>query len=129
MSDAMGWYWDQREKMERDGMDGLDDLLVDLQLDREEDVTGYEPLRYVLEEAFEQASQGKGRRCHANGKPFLEQPIMTGGRECGPGGLAFQARKKVLEALNCADDERAIADLLGAINYVAAMVILRREGK
>ena len=109
-------------------MDVIDDLLADLQLDREEDVTGYEPLRYVLEEAFEQASQGKGRRCHANGKPFLEQPIMEEGRNSGPGFLSGQARKKILEAKNCADDERAIADLLGAINYVAAMVILRREG-
>jgi hypothetical protein len=88
---------------------------------------GYEPLAQVLQEALDQAQAGKGKRCHANGLPFLEQPIMTGGRECGPGGLAFQARKKILEALNCKDDDRAIADLLGAINYTAAMVILRRE--
>jgi len=88
---------------------------------------GYEPLAAILQEALEQAQHGKGKVCHANGKPFLEQPIMSGGRECGAGGLAFQARKKILEALNCADDDRAIADLLGAINYTAAMVILRRE--
>lgn len=88
---------------------------------------GYEPLAEILQEALDQAQNGKGKRCHANGKPFLEQPIITGGRECGQGGLAFQARKKILEALNCADDDRAIADLLGAINYTAAMVILRLE--
>lgn len=90
-------------------------------------VEGYEPLQSALKAALVQAAYGKGKRCHANGKPFLEQPIMTGARECGPGGLAFQARKKILEALNCGDDERAIEDLLGAINYTAAMVILRRE--
>ena len=88
---------------------------------------GYEPLAKVLAEALEQASVGKGKRCHANGKPFLQQPIMAGGRECGTGGLAFQAWKKILEALNCQDDDRAIADLLGAIVYTSAMVILRRE--
>lgn len=92
-------------------------------------VTGYEPLAAVLKEALDQAQYGKGKKCHAkNGRPFLEQPIMVGGRECGPGGLAFQARKKILEALNCEDDDRAIEDLLGAINYTAAMVLLRREG-
>jgi len=89
--------------------------------------TGYEPLAQVLQEALDQAQYGKGKKCHANGKPFLEQPIIAGGRECGEGGLAFQARKKILEALNCKDNDRAIEDLLGAINYTAAMVIIRRE--
>jgi len=87
----------------------------------------YAPLAAVLGEALDQAAKGKGKQRHANGRPFLEQPIMTGGRECGPGGPAFQARKKILEALNCPDDDRAIEDLLGAINYIAAMIILRRE--
>ena len=49
--------------------------------------------------------------------------------ECGPGGLAFQARKKILEALNCTDLDRAVEDLLGAINYTAAMIIVKREEK
>jgi len=88
---------------------------------------GYLQLFKVLVEALNQAQYGKGKRCHATDKPFLEQPIMQGGRECGAGGLAFQARKKILEALRCEDDDRAIEDLLGAINYTAAMVILRRE--
>ncbi len=88
---------------------------------------GYEPLASTLNEALDQAQYGKGAICHADGLPFMQQPIMAGGRECGPGGLAFQARKKILEALNCEDDDRAIADLLGAINYTAAMVLLREE--
>jgi len=90
---------------------------------------GYEPLANVLQEALDQSQLGKGRERHANDKPFLEQPIMTEGRNLGPAGLAFQARKKIREALNCPDDERAIRDLLGAVNYTAAMVLLRREGQ
>ena len=89
-------------------------------------VPGYEPLEAVLAEAYDQAATGKGKLRHANGKPFLEQPIMTGAHECGLGGLAFQARKKILEALNCEGEERAIEDLLGAIVYTAAMVLARR---
>jgi hypothetical protein len=88
---------------------------------------GYEPLAEVLYQALDQAQHGKGAIRHSNGLPFLQQPIMTGGRECGAGGLIFQARKKALEALNCEDDGRAIQDMLGAINYLAAAVILRRE--
>jgi len=88
---------------------------------------GYEPLLDTLIAALDQAQHGKGKERHANGLPFLEQPIMQGGRECGPGGPAFQARKKILEALNCKDDTSAIRDLRGAINYIGAMILLRQE--
>ena len=88
---------------------------------------GYEPLANVLQDALDQAQAGKGNQRHANGKPFLEQPIITDGRACGLAGPAFQARKKILEALNCPDEERAVQDLLGAIVYTAAMVILKEE--
>jgi len=90
---------------------------------------GYELLAEVLTEALNQAQHGKGKQCHGNGRPFLEQPIMVGAREVGAGGLAFQSRKKILEATNCKDGGRAIEDLLGAINYCAAQIILRREGR
>ena len=88
---------------------------------------GYEPLAEVLQEALDQAQLGKGKQCHANGLPFLEQPIMQGAREAGEGGMVYQSRKKILEAMNCKDTDRAITDLLGAINYVAVQVLLRRE--
>lgn len=88
---------------------------------------GYEPLAAVLQEALDQAQHGKGKKCHANGKPFLEQEIMTEGRSLGVGGHVFQVRKKVREAMNCTDSDRAVEDLLGAIIYTAAMVLLRRE--
>ena len=88
---------------------------------------GYQPLANVLQAALDQAQAGKGNQRHANGKPFLEQPIITDGRACGLAGPAFQARKKILEALNCPYEERAVQDLLGAIVYTAAMVILKEE--
>lgn len=90
---------------------------------------GYEQLANVLQDALDQAQAGKGSQRHANGKPFLEQPIITDGRACGLAGPAFQARKKILEALRCPDEERAVQDLLGAIVYTAAMVILKEEGR
>ena len=88
---------------------------------------GYQPLANVLQAALDQAQAGKGSQRHANGKPFLEQPIITDGRACGLAGPAFQARKKILEALNCPDEDRAVQNLLGAIVYTAAMVILKEE--
>ena len=97
--------------------------------EKEEEMDEYAALWDVLEEAYSQAAEGKGKLRHSNGAPFLRQPIMNGARECGAGGLAFQARKKILEALNCDDNERAIEDLLGAIVYTAAMVLYRREGR
>ena len=90
---------------------------------------GYEPLAEVLQQALDQSQVGKGKECHANGLPFMDQPIVTEGRVVGPGFHVGQARKKVLEAMNCEDDDRAICDYLGAIVYIAALVILRREKK
>lgn len=92
-------------------------------------VDGYQPLFAVLTQALDQAQKGKGQERHANGLPFLNQPIMTETRSVGLGFAAGQARKKILEAINCceAHPERALADLLGAINYTAALVIGIKE--
>lgn len=89
---------------------------------------GYLPLSKVLQEALDQAQSGKGSDRHSNGKPFLNQPIITDGTNL-PDGLVFQARKKLLEAAKCPDDDRAISDLLGAIVYTAAYIIVRRIKK
>jgi hypothetical protein len=88
---------------------------------------GYEPLANVLIQALNQSQFGKGKQCHANNLPFLQQPIMTRAREVGEGGLAFQSMKKILEAFNCRERSRAVEDMLGAIVYVAAQVLLRKE--
>jgi hypothetical protein len=87
---------------------------------------GYDPLRHVLQLAFDQAAKGKGKERHATDKPFLEQPIMEIARMVGPGYQLGQAMKKAQEASRL-PNERARAELLGAINYLAAAYLLLEE--
>lgn len=88
----------------------------------------YAPLMKILLRAHGQAANGKGKERHSNGLDFMNQPIITDGRNL-PDGLVFQARKKLLEASKCVDTGRAVTDLLGAIVYTAAYIIVREEGK
>ncbi|MBU2538112.1 MAG: hypothetical protein KKH22_06710 [Proteobacteria bacterium] len=90
---------------------------------------GYEALTAVLQDAIDQAANGKGLERHADDQPFHNQPIMRETQAVGLGFPAGQARKKILEAVRGCDDhpERAVADLLGAINYIAALVIAIRS--
>lgn len=93
-------------------------------------VAGYETLGRELNEAYAQSSLGKGRERHANGRPFDRQPIMENGRMFGPGFTAGQAAKKAQEALGMVrrgQTEAAIAELHGAIVYLAATAALVRE--
>ena len=88
---------------------------------------GYEQLESILNEALEQAAAGKGKERHATGQTFEDQPMQLISKLLGDNhGLAFQAIKKVQESLRLTDD-RAIRELLGAINYIAGMVIFLRE--
>jgi hypothetical protein len=90
--------------------------------------TGYEMLASVLRRAFHQAAAGKGAERHSSGEPFHEQPICAINRLHGSiDGALFQAAKKAHEARRMPLD-RAVAELLGAINYLAACVILVEEG-
>jgi hypothetical protein len=90
---------------------------------------GYELLFDVLQEALNQAQFGKGRERHAEGgKGFHEQDICQEARDLGFAYPVGQARKKAKEALRL-DPDRAIEDLLGAINYLAAVVIVIKERK
>jgi len=91
---------------------------------------GYEPLFVTLLEAHDQAAHGKGRDRHANGKPFLDQPIMEIGRMVGVGYQTGQAMKKSQEAIGMLkrnEPTKAQAELLGAMNYLAAAYILIEE--
>jgi len=83
----------------------------------------YAALWSVLRLAYEQSSSGKGKDRHANGKPFLRQPIMEIGRMVGIGYQLGQAMKKAQEAGGMASRGKIVAaqaELLGAINYLAA---------
>lgn len=90
----------------------------------------YEPLRSILNQAYEQAASGKGRERHANGRPFDRQPIAEIGRMVGIGFNLGQSIKKQQEAkgmLDRGETDAAIRELLGAINYTASAVMLLRE--
>lgn len=86
------------------------------------DAPGYYSLAAVLERAFKQASEGKGKERHANSLPFDQQPMQTIAGAHGVGFLTGQAAKKSQEALGL-PHERKIAELLGAINYLAGAVL------
>lgn len=91
---------------------------------------GFEDLRRVLDQAFEQSAKGKGQVRHGRGRPFTAQPIMTLGRLTGPAGPAYQVMKKVQEALGMVargESEAAKVELLGAIIYAAGAVLLIEE--
>ena len=98
--------------------------------DRLEIVPGYEPLAMVLDEALKQSQATKGVERHANGKPFLEQQIVTQPLERkSVEGLLYQIQKKAPEAVGLWQRigvEHAEDDLLGVINYAASMVIVMR---
>lgn len=84
---------------------------------------GYESLGLALGEAVAQASRGKGADRHAEkGEPFSDQLIMSIPKRLGDGGECFclgQAVKKIFESRRLAPAP-ARAELLGAINYLAA---------
>jgi len=95
--------------------------------------TGYNTLTHVYMQALHQAAIGKGRERHARpGQPYEGQPACQIAREVGLGFPAGQAVKKIVEAqrlLRIKGPEAAVAELLGALNYIAAEVIVIREGK
>lgn len=94
---------------------------------------GYERLEAVFNDALRQAAAGKGKERHATVEPFHEQPICVGGREFGFGALLYQAWKKTRETarlyLMDHGEERALAEIYGAINYLAAAAIIIKEGQ
>lgn len=93
---------------------------------------GYESLGLALGEAAAQASRGKGADRHAEkGEPFSDQLIMSIPKRLGPGGECFclgQALKKICESRRLPPD-RARAELLGAVNYLAAAWCLLGGGE
>lgn len=92
-------------------------------------VPGYEKLAAVMAKAYDQAARGKGKERHANSKPFHEQPMLTICRNLGSiDGMLYQATKKAMEARGLPTKDRALAEIYGAINYLAGAAILIEEG-
>lgn len=88
---------------------------------------GYESLWSVLDDAADQAANGKGKVRHAvRGQAFEEQQICTITRDVGQGFPLGQAKKKIVESLRLPWPQ-ARAELLGAINYLAAAIIVGDE--
>jgi hypothetical protein len=82
----------------------------------------YASLAVVLQMAFEQAASGKGAQRHGQDLPFTEQPLFRLMDLYGPGFALGQAGKKAQESQRL-DKDAAIRELLGAINYLAAVVV------
>ena len=86
--------------------------------------SNYDSLALVLEAAYDQATEGKGAERHGGGLPFTDQPMQTISNLLQtPDGMAYQACKKITEARGLPTHERRVAELLGAINYIAGMVV------
>lgn len=89
---------------------------------------GYESLARVLDDALNQAQSGKGKKRHANGRSFDDQRIIRINEELNSNhGALYQICKKTQESAGL-DDEAAIHELRGVINYAAAAIrILERR--
>lgn len=86
----------------------------------------YLSLYRVLEQALNQAQNGKGAERHnlTGSTPFEKQRMQTVCELVGsPDGMVYQAIKKLTEGLTLPTLERQTAELLGVINYVAGIVI------
>lgn len=81
----------------------------------------------TLRDAWDQAANGKGKERHQkDDEPFEDQPICAFARRVGLGYPLGQAMKKIDEASRM-EPEAAVMEILGAINYLAAAVIVIRE--
>ena len=90
----------------------------------------YYDLVKVFYDAFYQASAGKGSERHAyssdesySKQVLCEMDRRLGGKAIGP---RYQAVKKIYESARM-DKSAAIKEILGAINYLAAAVIVLEE--
>lgn len=89
----------------------------------------HKDLALVLQKAFEQSANGKGKERHGAVRPFKEQRILSISRDLNSlDGLAYQVCKKAQEACGLPTQEARLRELYGAIVYAAAMCILVEEG-
>lgn len=90
-------------------------------------VPGYDDLFWVLMDAYDRASKGKGHQRHSRGEPFNQQWILRGSRRFGAGSLNYQIGKKNEEIESLETTEAKIKELLDIMVYAAAEIILLRE--
>lgn len=83
-------------------------------------------LRKVLDMAYDQAINGKGKERHGNGKPFEEQPWRDICSLTSEDFMLGQAMKKLNESRRL-PHEAAVKEQLGAIVFTAMCVITRME--
>lgn len=90
----------------------------------------YMVLASVLDDAIAQAQSGKGAERHASdGEHFEDQQIVQLNEWMGSThGAVFQACKKAVESTRL-PYAQARSDLLGAINYLAAAVVILDRAK
>ena len=90
----------------------------------------YDSLYKVLIAAYNQAANGKGKERHQlnDEEHFEEQKICEIARRLSVDYNLGQAVKKIYESKRLADG-RDIAELYGAINYIAAAIIVKQEEK
>jgi hypothetical protein len=88
----------------------------------------YDSLYKVLLAAYNQAANGKGKERHQlnNEEPFEDQKICEIARRLSIDYNLGQAVKKIYESKRLTDG-RDIAELYGAINYIAAAIIVKQE--
>ena len=87
----------------------------------------YRSLAGILVEAYNQAQSGKGKERHANDLPFVDQPMQAISHLLDSDkGMAYQACKKIVEATNMQSLPAFEREILGAINYLAGMIIFNR---
>lgn len=91
---------------------------------------GYGGLLNILVEALNQAQKGKGAERHNLGGdlPFEKQRMQSISELVGSvDGMSYQACKKITEGVNLPTLDRQVAELLGAINYIAGMIVFLRN--
>lgn len=98
-----------------------------------ENKNSYSSLENVLKQAFDQASQGKGsiRHSYSDNEKFENQVLCEIARRLTPRDFSaplYQSVKKIYESTRLELDD-AEKELLGAINYIAAAIILIQEKK
>jgi len=95
-----------------------------------EPANDYDPywiLKDTLARAYDQAKNGKGKERHAKAnEPFENQKVCEITRRVGLGYPLGQAIKKAEEALRL-DTQAGVKEILGAINYLAAAIIVMEE--